>query len=303
MNFAVTILGSNSALPAHGRHPTAQVVTFRDRLFLVDCGEGTQMRLNDYRVHPGRISHIFISHLHGDHYFGLIGLLNTFGLRGRTQPLGIFAPAPLQDILTVQLAAADTRLPYPLIFHALEPGRAAVVLSQEDMEVTTFPTNHRIDCFGFSFRERHAARRLDPEAARLHDIPAAFFRRLQAGEDYVAPDGGRVPNGAVTRDPAPSRRYVFCADTRYDESLLPFVGGADLVYHEATYLEEDRENAFRRYHSTAREAASLARKAGAKKLLIGHFSSKYPELHPFLEESQPVFGATELAVEGASYPV
>lgn len=303
MNFAVTILGNNSALPAHGRHPTAQVVTFRDRLFLVDCGEGTQMRLNDYRVHLGRIGHIFISHLHGDHYFGLIGLLNSFGLQNRVQPMQIFAPAPLEAILRLQFEAADTRLPYPLEFTALEPGGGRNILEMDDLVITAFPTDHRIDCFGFSFREVHCKRKLDPDEAHRRGIPATFYKQLQLGEDYVSPEGERTENAAVTRDPPPGRRYVFCADTRYDERLLPYIEDADLVYHEATYLREDTENAFKRYHSTGIQAATLAEKARVRKLLIGHFSSKYRDLHPFLDECLPVFPATELAMEGVSYPV
>lgn len=261
------------------------------------------MRLNDYRIHRSGIHHVFISHLHGDHYFGLIGLLNSFGLQNRLQPLQIFAPGPLEEILRVQFEAADTRLPFPLNFTALEPGPARVILTEANLEVSAFPTDHRIDCFGFSFQEVHRKRKLDPEKARYYGIPPAFYKQLQLGEDYITPAGERISYLAVTEEQPAGRRYVFCADTRYDERLLVQVRGADLVYHESTYLREDSENAHRRYHSTGVQAATLARMGAAKKLLIGHFSSKYHELQPFLDECLPVFPATELAVEGVTYPV
>lgn len=303
MNFAVTILGSNSALPAHGRHPTAQVVTFENQLFLVDCGEGTQLRLSEYRIHRSRIGHIFISHLHGDHYLGLIGLLSSLGLQNRTQPLRIFAPRPLEQILQVQFDASDTRLPYPLEFTPLEPGAHRVILETGSLVVSAFPTDHRIDCFGFSFQETPQLRKLNPGEARAYGIPATFYKKLQQGEDYLTPQGERVENAAVTSDPPRGRRYVFCADGRYQEKLLDYIGGADLLYHEATYLQAETDNADRRYHSTSIQAATLARKGAVKKLLIGHFSSKYRDLGPFLEECRPVFPETELAMEGVTYPV
>lgn len=301
--FGVTILGSNSALPAHGRHPTAQVITFRDQLFLVDCGEGTQMRMNDYKIHRGRIGHIFISHLHGDHYFGLIGLLNSFGLLQRSQPLTIFGPPPLEHILQAQFAAADTQLPFPLTFTALVPGRSQVLLEEEDLVIEAFPTDHRIDCFGFLFREMHRKRKIDPAKAAAMEVPLTAYRQLQQGQDCQNTRGEHVANSAVTLDPPPARSYAFCADTRYDERLLPHIAGCDLLYHETTYLTAETQNAFRRYHSTGEQAATLAGKAGVKKLLVGHFSSKYPELHPFLEECRPVFPATELAIEGVTYRI
>lgn len=300
MNFGVTILGNNSALPAHDRHPTAQVVTAHDRLYLIDCGEGTQMQMSRYRIRRSRIRHIFISHLHGDHYFGLIGLLNSFGLQNREHPLHIYAPAPLQQILQLQFDCADTHLPFELIFVPLEAG---CLLEEEDLTVSAFPTNHRIPCFGFMFRQRHRKRKVDPASAHREGIPSAFYPQLQAGKDFTASSGKVVPNARVTQPPPPDKAYAFCADTRYDESLLSHVKGVDMLYHETTYLQEHAAKAMARYHSTSVQAAELALKAGAAKLLVGHFSSTYEQLDPFLEECAGIFPHTQIALEGVTYLV
>lgn len=303
MNFAVTILGNNSALPAHGRHPTSQVITFHDRLYLVDCGEGTQMQMSMYKIRRSKIHHLFISHLHGDHYFGLIGLLNSFGLQNRTQPLHIYCPEPLKEILDVQLAAANTVLPFDVSYTFLIPGRRQVIVSEEDLVVEAFPTDHRISCFGFLFKQIHKSRKLDPQKAGRHGVPASFFNQLQEGADYVASDGKRVLNEWVTSDPPPAKSYAFCADTRYDEDLLPLLAGCDLMYHETTYLHDEAQKAASRYHSTSVQAATMAEKAGVKRLLVGHFSSKYESLAPFLSECRAVFPRTDLAEEGCTYLV
>ncbi|AWO02186.1 ribonuclease Z [Chitinophaga alhagiae] len=299
--FAVTILGNNSAIPTPDRHPTAQVVTYNDQLMLVDCGEGTQMQLTKYKVRRGKIRHIFISHLHGDHYFGLIGLINSMSLLGRTEPLSLYAPPELEEILRLQLQCAATTLRFNLSFHALLPDRTGLLFREKDMEVSYFPTKHRIPCYGFSFTVQRRKRRVIPEQARAYNIPAAYYSHLQEGADYEQKDGKVVKNDWVTLPPAPGKRYVFCADSIYDEDLVPHLQDADLVYHEATYLHELVQRAQDRFHSTAVQAATLARMAGAKRLLIGHFSSKYTELQPFLDESLPIFPQTELALEGASY--
>jgi ribonuclease Z len=303
MNFAVTVLGSNSALPAHGRHPTSQVVTFHDQLYLIDCGEGTQMQMSEYKIRRSKVLYIFISHLHGDHYFGLIGLLNSFGLQNREQPLHIFAPAPLKGIIDLQLECANTRLPFALHFHALQPDQQGPILEKDDLTVEAFPTDHRIPCFGFLFREVHRRRKLNPERAMYYNIPPSYFNRLQEGEDYTNERGEKILNEWVTDDPLPGKRYAFCADTRYDERLLQYISGCDLIYHEATYLNDQANKAKSRYHSTGVQAATLASRAGAKRLLIGHFSSKYESILPFQEECRPIFPATELALEGATYIV
>ena len=299
--FAVTILGNNSAIPTPDRHPTAQVVTFNEQLMLVDCGEGTQMQLTRYKVRRSRIRYIFISHLHGDHYFGLIGLINSLSLLGRTEPLTVYGPPELEEILMLQLRVAATTLRFDLQFHALLPEATGLLFRDKDMEVSYFPVKHRIPCYGFSFSMQRRKRRVIPEQARAYEIPAAFYSRLQDGEDYQDKNGRLVKNDWVTLPPPRPKRYVYCADSIYDEDLIPYMQDADLVYHETTYLQDLHQRAAERYHSTTVQAAGLAARAGAKRLLIGHFSSKYTELEPFLEESRPIFANTDLALEGTTY--
>lgn len=301
--FAVTILGNNSAIPTPDRHPTAQIITYNDQLILVDCGEGTQMQMTRYMIRRSRLRHILISHLHGDHYFGLIGLINTLSLFGRTEPLWLYGPPELEDILQIQLRAAATVLKFDLHFHALLPDKTGFLFADKDLEVHYFPTRHRIPCYGFSFRHQKKKRRVIPEQAKAYEIPNVYFSKLQDGEDYERKDGKIVKNDWVTLPPPKGKSYAYCADTVYDEALIPHIQGADLVYHETTYLDALAERAAERYHSTSVQAATLARKADAGRLIIGHFSSKYDELGPFLEEARPVFPQTDLALEGVTYLV
>ncbi len=303
MHFAVTILGNNSAIPANGRHPTSQVVTLRDQLFLVDCGEGTQLQMSSYKIKKSKISHIFISHLHGDHYFGLIGLLNTFGLLGRTAPLFIHAPKVLEAILQLQLDCAHTLLPYSLHFQALEDSQNGILMEEKRLEISAFPTNHHIDCYGFLFKEKHPRRKIAPEKIKPYSIPYSFYENLQRGEDFKDEKGHLIKNEMLTSDSPGERSYAFCADTRYDEHILKYISHCDLMYHETTYLHEEAERAQSRYHSTALQAAMLAEKAKAKQLLIGHYSSKYKELMPFEKEARSVFKNTVVSQEGTTYLV
>jgi ribonuclease Z len=299
--FAVTILGNNSAIPTLERHPTAQVVTSNEQLLLVDCGEGTQLQMARYKIRRSRLRYIFISHLHGDHYFGLIGLLNSLNLLGRTEPLSVYAPPELEQIIQLQLDCSGTLLKFELSFVPLLPGYSGIILEDKELTVSCFPTQHRISCFGFSFTQQKRKRKLIPEQAMAYDIPAAYFSQLQDGADYRRKDGTVVKNDWVTLPPPPGKRYVYCADTIYDVTLLPWLRNADLMYHETTYLHNLQERAAERYHSTSVQAASLAAAAAVKRLLIGHFSSKYTALAPFLEESRPIFSNTEIAEEGVTY--
>src|SRR6201991_31811 len=270
--LAVTILGNNSALPAFDRHPTAQVVTMEEQLFLLDCGEGTQMQMAKYKIRRSKINHIFISHLHGDHYFGLIGLLTSMGLLGRTQDIHLYAPAALKDIIDLQLKVADIHLPYHLHFHPLlEEG---VIIRESKFEVSCFPVFHRIACWGFRFREIRPFRRVNPEKARLHEVPSSFFDRLKWGESYLTKDGNNVENQWVTEPATKARSYAYAADTLFDERIADSVSGVDLLYHETTYLKDLEEQAGRRFHSTTTQAATIARMAGVHRLLIGHLGSK-----------------------------
>jgi len=298
--LAVTILGNNSALPAFDRHPTSQVVTLNEHLFLVDCGEGTQMQIAKYRIKRSRIHHIFISHLHGDHYFGLMGLITSMGLLGRDHELHIFAPPALEQLIDLQLKAGGTLLPYSLIFHPLEEG----ILMQEDkFEVSCFKVFHRIDCWGFIFREKKPPRKLDGEKIKEYNIPTSFYEQLRWGKDYTTTDGVSISNELLTDVSPKGKSYAYAADTIYNESIACKVTGVDLLYHETTYLDELRERAAKRFHSTTVEAANIANIAKVNKLLIGHFSSKYEKLDEFERETRNVFPNTDLAIEGVTYRI
>jgi ribonuclease Z len=299
--LSVTILGNNSAVPAFNRHPTSQVVSQDGTNYLVDCGEGTQIQMIKYKIRRGKITHIFISHLHGDHYFGLIGLINSFSLLSHKQEMHIFAPAPLQQIVEMQLKVADNTLSYPLHFHTLTgPG---MLVDNEKIKISCFRTTHRIECYGFLFEEKMSRRKLLIDKVEQYDIPISFYSSLQAGLDYITPDGAIVRNEAVTAAPERGKKYAFCADTKYDESIIQHIYGADAIYHETTYLDNMRDKAEERFHSTTRQAAMIARKAMVRKLLIGHFSSKYSVLDQFVEEAREVFPETELAMEGVTYNI
>lgn len=298
----VTILGNNSALPAFGRHPSAQVVSVPGELVLLDCGECTQIQLQRYGFKWRHILHIYISHLHGDHYFGLPGLVNSMSLLGRTLPLHLYGPAPLEGMLQQILDVADTVLSYPLHFHALPEG-AALLTDTSSFTVHCFPVNHRIQCHGFLIESKTKGRKLLPEKCREYDIPTYYYDKLKQGEDYEQKEGAIVKNEWVTEDGPASKKYAYCADTVFTDSFLHHIQGVDTVYHECTYLHNDVEKATARFHSTAQQAAELAKMANAKQLLLGHFSSKYKDLQPFYEEACPIFSNVQVTVEGNTYEI
>jgi ribonuclease Z len=299
--LALTILGNNSAIPAFDRNPTAQVLQTMDESFLIDCGEGTQMQLSRYKIKRSKINHIFISHLHGDHYFGLIGILTSMSLLNRTQDLHLHAPPELEQLITLQLNFAATHLCYNLHFHPLL--NEGMIVDGNKMSVECFQVKHRIPCWGFIFREKKNPRKLDAERAKIYEIPAAFYENLQKGEDYVTKKGTIVPNEEVTTANSKGKSYAFCADTIFDESLAEKVKDVDMLYHETTYLKDLHERAAARFHSTTVQAGTIAKQANVKKLLIGHFSSKYESLDEFLKETVEVFENTELAIEGCCYSI
>lgn len=299
----LTILGNNSALPAYERHPTAQVIEIREQLFLVDCGEGTQIQMQRYNIRRRRVNYIFISHLHGDHYFGLIGLITSLALLGRTAPLYLFGPPGLKEIIDLQLHVAHAMLPYPLIFTGIAADEAKTLVDTPNYAVSCFPVEHRIPCHGFLFILKSPGRRIIPEKCREWGVPAAFYSQLKAGRDYTRRDGVIVKNEWVTADGPPEKRYAYCADTRHTVAFLPYIQHADLLYHESTYLKDNSEKAFDRFHSTAEDAANIALKAGVKKLLLGHYSSRYQDLDLFLEEAKARFPDTEISIEGTTYEI
>lgn len=302
MTFEVTILGSNSALPAHGRHPTSQVVNHNDRYFLIDCGEGTQVRLSDLKINRSRIEHIFISHLHGDHFYGLIGLLTSYHLLQRHTPIHLFAPPGLKEIIETNFRYSQTALVYNLIFHEVDCSAAKLIFENEDINVSTIPMNHRIPCCGFLFTEKPHARKIRAEKLEEYQVPVSEIANIKAGGDLLL-DGKRIPNAELTLDPSPPRKYAFCSDTLYKEDIIPIIKGVDLLYHEATFMQESEDRALQTFHSTTLQAATMASKAGVKKLIIGHYSAKYTDLEAMVREARTIFSNTELAREGVKFAI
>ena len=296
--FCVTVLGSSSATPAFGRNPSSQVVQHSGNYFLVDCGEAAQIQLRRFSLKFQRIDHIFISHLHGDHFLGLPGLLSSMHLLGRTEPLHIYAEQALQEILEVTHLKSRTVLQYPVIFHPLDFKESKTIYKDEKITVKTLIMKHSIPCCGFLFEEKPQPRKLIKEELEKHKIPIAQLEGIKHGNDFIASDGTVIPNNSITLPPLPSRIYACCADTIYREDIIPHILNADLLYHEATFTSDMQERARQTMHSTAKEAATLANKAKAGKLLIGHFSARYKDLTPLLEEARLIFPNTFLALEG-----
>lgn len=299
----LTILGNNSAVPAHGRHPTAQVIEIKDQLFLMDCGEGTQIQMQRYKIKKSKINYIFISHLHGDHYYGLIGLITSMGLTGRINPLYVFGPPGLKEVINLHLEISNAKLPYLLIFEEISTDQSGVILESQDFEVRCFPVEHRIPCHGFIFSQRNKDRKINPEKCTQLNVPFSFYPQLKKGIDFEDNQGNRIQNEELTFSPDPEKTYVFCADTRFTESFLPYIQEADLLYHESTFLNIDAEKASTRFHSTAGQAAQIALLAKAKRLLLGHYSSRYIEVNSFYLEAKEIFSDVEVSIEGMTYEI
>jgi len=299
----VTILGNNSALPAYGRHPTAQVLSVNGDLLLLDCGEGTQIQMQRFGLRWRNLQHIFISHMHGDHYFGLPGLINSMSLLGRTAPLHLFGPEALMPILQQVLDTANTQLSYPFHFTPLPLGKAAQLTENKNFSVSCFPVYHSVPCHGFVITGKTKGRKLLPDACKQYEVPAAFYNKLKQGDDYLRKDGVLVKNDLLTLAATPPKKYAYCTDTLYNPNLLPYLANADTLYHESTYLQSDEEKAALRFHSTAQQAANMAKQAGVKQLLLGHYSSKYKETAPFAQEAQSIFANTLATTEGETYDI
>jgi len=301
VSFKLTILGSSSATPTSERFFSAQILDNGHQYFLIDCAEGTQIQMRRLKIRFQKVNHILISHLHGDHFFGLPGLLTTFHLLGRDQVLHLYAPAALQSVLEQLFTISATRLVYPLEFHAVDPLVQAVIYEDKHLTIESIPLEHRIPTSGFLFREKAGLRKISKQAIEGLDIPYTEFSKLQHGHDLELPDGIVLKNSQVTLDPQPPLSYAYCSDTAYHEPLADMVKGVDHLFHEATFLEEDVSLAREKYHSTARDAALIAKKAEVKHLWLGHFSARYKTLEMMLEEACPVFENTRLAEEGNTY--
>lgn len=298
MNFEVSILGSSSATPIYQRHPTAQVIKVHERIFLVDCGEGTLIQMNRFKIRFHKINHIFISHLHGDHYLGLLGLISTMHLQGRSSDLHIYGQKELKEIIDLQLKYSETTLRYTIHFHPLNAKKDELIYSDDDLEVHTISLRHRIPCTGFIFKEKPRLRKLVRNMLAQYSIPVSSYESLKNGDDYITTTGEIIPNAELTTDPRIPRSYAFCSDTIYDERLIEIVRDVDLLYHEATFMNDKAERAAETFHSTAQQAAQIARKANVKRLIIGHFSARYKNLYPLLEEARTIYPNATLALEG-----
>ncbi|MFV0378607.1 MAG: ribonuclease Z [Mangrovibacterium sp.] len=304
MPFELTILGSSSAMPTSEKYPTAQVLNVLGRFFLIDCGEGTQHQLRKNHINYSKISHIFISHLHGDHFFGLIGLISTLVLQGRRTELHIYAHSELQRYTKFQLEFLEMNEPgFPIIFHPLNFKRPQVILEDKKIKVTSFPLKHRIACCGFRFDEQPRENDMIKERIRDYNIPIREIKNIKAGADFVFGDGTRIPNADLVIPATPPRSYAFCSDTAYNENMLPAIANVNLLYHEATFTTEDAQLAADTLHSTSTDAANIALKSNTKKLLIGHFSARYKNPGIILEQSRNIFANTEIAVENNYYRV
>jgi ribonuclease Z len=303
MIFTVTILGSNSAIPALRRNPTAQLVNHNERFFLLDCAEGTQLQLRKNKLKVQRINHIFISHLHGDHFFGLIGLISTMHLLGRNKDLHIYGPPQLEEILQLQLDASETELIYPMIFHPIQAEKREVIYEDEKLKVSTIPLKHRIPTCGFLFQEKQGKRKLKKEKIKKLNIAPEQFLQIKDGADFIDTGGTIIKNIELTNDPDPIRSYAYCSDTAYFEDIIPLIKGADLLYHETTFMDDRAQAATDKFHSTTIEAATIAKKAGVKKLIIGHFSNRYDNPEILQNEARTIFPNTETATDGKVFEI
>ena len=303
MKFEVTVLGCSSATPIYKRHPSAQVINHNERLYLVDCGEGTQQQLQRYGIRANKIRDIFISHLHGDHFFGLVGLLSSMHLVGRTDPLHLYAPEPLKEIIDLQLFHSQTVLRYDLIFHSTRSDQREILMENEHLRVRTFPLEHRIPCTGLKFEEKVRNPKIDAEKVQALGIPASYYSLIKQGNGYTDPAGRFYTTEELTQPPPPPRSYAYCSDTLCTFAYLEDIKEVNLLYHEATFMHDMIGRAEETYHTTALQAGQIALQAGAGALLIGHFSARYKQLHPLLEESRTVFPETMLATEGQTYEI
>ncbi len=301
MIFELTILGANAAIPTHGRFPTSQILCINHRYYMIDCGEGTQIQLFRYKIKINKIHAIFISHLHGDHYLGLMGLLNTMNLHGRTEPLYLHAPKGLQEIIILQLKYSHSILSYPLYFIETNQEESLFLFEDEKVTVHTIPLLHRIPCCGFLFREKEKDKNLIKEKIPI-DFPIAGRIALKKGENFEY-NNQIFKNEDYTKEPNKSRSYAFCSDTIYLPSLTKIIQNVDLLYHEATFTQVHENRAAQTFHSTGQQAALIAKEANVGKLLLGHFSTRYYDLSPLLEEAQAIFPNSDLAMEGETFSV
>ncbi len=294
----ITILGCHSATPRISAHPTSQVLEIKGHLFLIDCGEGTQVQLRRYKVKFSRIRHIFISHLHGDHFYGLVGLISTFRLLGRSAEMHVYGPKGIKEAIILLLKLGNSWTNYPLYFHELDSKESLVVFEDELVTVRTIPLDHRVYTNGFLFSEKMGERKLNIEAARIAKVDLSYYAKIKQGFDAVNKIGDIVPNSQITFEPDPPKQYAYCSDTAYFPQIIQIIENATVLYHESTFLEAHQHLCEPTKHSTAKEAAAIAKKANIGTLILGHYSGRYGDLENFRKEAQEIFQNVELAEDG-----
>ena len=301
MSAHLTILGFNSAIPTINTSPTSQILEMDERLFLIDCGEGTQVQLRKAKARFSKINHIFISHLHGDHCFGLPGLISSLGMMGRTADIEIHAHPDLEKLIAPQIAYSCGDFPFKVNFHPFNPRKCGVIYEDKSVKVTTIPLKHRVPTCGFLFEEQPKSPHLLRSMIDAYEIPIRALAEIKEGADYVTPDDEIVPNNRLTTPADPPKRFAYCSDTAYNEKIIPIIEGVDCLYHESTFLEEDVVRIKKTLHSSAKQAALIAQKAHVGKLIIGHYSARYKTNVPFVTEAKSIFFNTFPGEDGSSF--
>jgi ribonuclease Z len=301
MAFEVTILGNSSASPTLNRHPSGQYLNICDNHILIDCGEGTQMQLQRYKIKKSKLSHIFISHVHGDHILGLPGLLLSMNLMKHEQPVNVYGPKELFEILDVFFKHSETDFSFPLIYHAIDPNEQTIVLENLYFRVKSFPLYHRVPTIGYLLEERFMLKKLNVDACQKMKVPFTHFNDIKMGKDYITPEGKKIKNEELTFPSTRPISYAYCSDTIFDERVIKAIEDADYLYHESTFMHDKLDRAIKTMHTTAKQAGIVAKRANVNQLLIGHFSSRYEDLTPLLEEAKSEFPNTRLALEGSTF--
>lgn len=303
MTFELTILGSSSAVPTSKRNLTAHVLNVHERFFLIDCGEGTQIQIRKNKIRFGKINHVFISHLHGDHIFGLFGLISTFNLLNRDKDLHIYAHPELETFLSRHIEYFEKSLSFKIIYHHLNPKKNEVIYEDEKVTVETIPLKHRVPTCGFKFAEKPHLYNLKKNAVQTYQIPISKIQSIREGEDFMNDEGEIIPNNKLTLPPYKNRSYAYCTDTAYTEKIIPIIQEVDLLFHEATFAENLKDQAKQTMHSTSQQAAKIAKMAEVKRLILGHFSARYKDVSPIINEAKEIFPNTYAAEDGEKYSI
>jgi ribonuclease Z len=303
LQFELTILGCNAAIPAYDRHPSSQVLDYNGNLFMIDCGEGTQFRMMDFGVKRAKLDNVFISHLHGDHFFGLVPLLTSLNLNWREHPLNLYGPPGLQEIINLHFKHANTQLKYDIHFHPVLDDAPRIIYEDHLLSVETLILKHRLPTTGYLFKEKKHLRKIIADKIQQYNIPHQYITDIKKGANFTDANGNVIPNTELTADPPLPRSYAYCSDTAYNEDIVAQLKGVSVLYHEATFVDEHKFRAQETLHSTSIEAATIAKMAVVEKLVIGHFSARYEDLSILLAEARSIFPETYLAKEGETFTI